>query len=51
MAFSLSSKAAGDGGTGDLNFMASITWAASSENEEFLKLLTLEITGLKLRIF
>lgn len=51
MAFSLSSKAARDGRTGDLTFLPSITWAASSENEEFLKMLTLEITGLKLRIF
>ena len=35
--FLLSSKAAGDGRTRDVNFMPSITWAASFENAEFLK--------------
>lgn len=40
--FLLSSKAAGDGRTRDLNFMPSITWAASFENAEFL---TLDMTG------
>lgn len=35
--FSLSSKAAGASRTRDLNFMPSITWAASFENEEFPK--------------
>lgn len=34
--FLLSSKAAGDGRTRDVNFMPSITWAASFENAEFL---------------
>jgi len=35
--FLLSSKAAGGGRTRDVNFMPSITWAASFENAEFLK--------------